>query len=69
MELWGRSVCYMFPLGTEQEYFYVSVSLFLGDETMEVVITCGRRPGDKNKSQGHDRVYQFEAEAKCHVWD
>lgn len=57
MELWGHSVHSMLPLGTEQQYFYVSVSLFLGDETIEVAIVCGRRPGDKNKSQGHDRVY------------
>lgn len=45
----------MFPLGTEQEY--CDVSVFLGDETIEVVVMCGRRPGDKNKIQGHDRVH------------
>lgn len=69
MEFWGHSVCCMFPLGTEQEYFYVSVPLFLGDQTIEVVIMCGRRSGDGNKSQGHDRVYHFEAGVKHHVWD
>lgn len=41
-------------IGTEQEFFYVNVPLFLGDETTEVVIMCGRRPGDNHKSQGRD---------------
>ena len=56
-------------IGTEQEFFYVSVPLFLGDETIEVVIMCGRRPGENNKSQGHDRVHQFEAGARRDIWE
>lgn len=56
-------------IGTEQEFFYVTVLLFLGGETIEVVIMGGRRPGENNKSQGHDRVHQFEVGAKCDIWE
>lgn len=29
----------------------------------------GRRPGENNKSQGHDRVHQLEAGAKRDIWE
>lgn len=60
MKLRG-SLCKIYiSIGTQQElFFYVSISLSLGDETIEVVIMCGRRPGENNKYQGHDRVHQF----------
>lgn len=45
---------YIFPEVQRKDYFflffYVRVPLFLGHETIEVAIMCGRRAGENNKS-------------------
>lgn len=40
---------YIFPEAQSRNYiFYVSVLLFLGEQTIKVAVKCGRRPGENS---------------------
>lgn len=56
-------------IGKGQGYFFCVSVLLFSEVRIDVVITCGRRPGENNKGWGHDRMCQFQARDKGDIWE